>query len=326
MVGNLSCAPPPSCMRAWAIRPTARRVATVVLASVFAAVMVRAAEPQPAGGEMLPAPALSELDKLRQRIACTPVPLENTGQGLVFRGRPALEIKGRERAGAASGAIRDFAVVDLPTSRIVFYACFVNASTRQAGEPIISLSEISTIADARVRAILPGMNLVLESIQRYRASGMESVYYESRYATAEGEFPFLVPPVRLLLNATTGSLFRLDIDPDWLDPVALPRTRISRQSAERIANVVLAGRDLAGLYGAGTVFGKTAAAELFMVHPNGWQGFGADEPDARARLAWVVPFRLNGGSAPGMHSLFVDAATGRVIGGLSSESAGHPQR
>lgn len=313
-------------MRARPTRPTARRAAALLLASVLAAVPGRAPGQQLPGGDVPPAAALRGLDELRRRIVCTAAPLEDTGQKLDFRGRPSIEIKGRERGGDADGAIRDFAVIDLPTSRVVSYACFVNASTRKAGEAIVSLAEISTTADALVRTTLPGLNLVLESIQRFRAGGLESVYYEARYATTTGDFPFLSPPVRLLLNATTGSLFRLDIDPDWIDPAAPPRARISRQSAERIAKVVLAGRDLAGVFGAGTGLGKVAAAELFVVRPNGWEGFGADDPDARSRLAWVVPFRLDGGDAPGTHSLFVDAATGRVLGGLPGESAGRPPR
>ena len=46
----------------------------------------------------------------------------------------------------------------------------------------------------------------------------------------------------------------------------------------------------------------------------------------RARVAWVVPFRVDGGAAAGLHSLFVDAATGRVLGGLSGQPVGPPPR
>ena len=90
--------------------------------------------------------------------------------------------------------------------------------------------------------------------------------------------------------------------------------------------MVLRGRDLAPAFGPGAVFGKVAAAEMFTVHPNDWLGFFTENAEARARVAWVVPFRVDGGAAAGPHSLFVDAATGRILGGRSGQSAGQPPR
>ena len=119
----------------------------------------------------------------------------------------------------------------------------------------------------------------------------------------------------------------MDIDPDWLDPADPPRVRISRKAAERIATVVLRRRDLAPAFGPGAVFGKVAAAEMFTVHPNDGLGLSAGDAEARARVAWVVPFRVDGGAAAGLHSLFVDAATGRILGGpVRSDRPGNPPR
>jgi len=209
--------------------------------------------------------------------------------------------------------------------RIVSYTCFANASTRKSGEAIVSLAEASSRGDRLVRLLLPRSDLALESIQRHRESGAESIYYEARYASGSGEIPFLEAPVRLLLNASTGELFRFDVDADWLDPAGPPRVAISRKSAERIATVVLRGRDFAPAFGPGAVFEKVAAAEMFTVHPNDWLGFFTESGEARARVAWVVPFRV-GGAAAGLHRLFVDAATGRVIGGLPDQPPVQPPR
>jgi hypothetical protein len=126
----------------------------------------------------------------------------------------------------------------------------------------------------------------------------------------------------LLLNATTSGFFRLDIDPDWFAPPAPPRVRISRKAAERIATVVLRRRDLVAAFGSGAVFGKVAAAEMFTVHPNDGLGLFTENTEARARVAWVVPFRVDGGDAAGLHNLFVDAATGRILGGAFGQSFG----
>jgi hypothetical protein len=260
---------------------------------------------------------------MRQHVGCAAGPTDDAGRESAYRGRRAIEVTGRERG---ADAVVDSAFFDAAAVRIVAYVCFANASARQTGEAIISMSEISPRADKLVRAIIPGSDLALESIRRQRAGDQERVYYEARYAPPPGDFPFFEPPVRLLLNASTGSLFRFDIDPDWLDPVAHSRTRISKKAAERIATAVLRTRDLAPAFGRGAVVGKVAAADLFTVRPNGWLGFHPDDPEARARVAWVVLFWPDGGDAPGPHNLFVDAATGRILGGLAGGSAGSAPR
>jgi hypothetical protein len=263
---------------------------------------------------------------MRRLTECLIAPTDDSGQELAFQGRQSIEIKGRERGGDASGTLRDLTFFDLAAARVVSYACLTNASTRTSGEAIVSLAAASSLADKLARAMLPGLGLVLESVQRYQVGGTESVYYEARYTSVSGEFPFLEPPVKLLLNATTGNFFRLDIDPDWLHPPELPRVRISRKAAERIATVVLRRRDLAPAFGSEAVFGKVAAAEMFTVRPNEELGFFTEDVGARARVAWVVSFRIDGGDAAGLHSLYVDAATGRILGGEFGQSAGQIPR
>ena len=263
---------------------------------------------------------------MRRLTDCLVAPTDDRGQELAFHGRSSIEIKGSERGDDASGTLRDLAVFDPAAGRIVSYVCLTNASTRTSGEAIVSLAAASNRADTLARAMLPGSGLVLESVQRYQVGGTESVYYEARYTSVSGEFPFLEPPVKLLLNATTGVFFRLDIDPDWFDPPAPPRVRISRKAAERIATVVLRRRDLAPAFGSGAVFGKVANGEMLTVHPNESFGFSRENAEARARVVWVVPFRVDGGDAAGLHNLFVDAATGRILGGAFGQSAGHRPR
>ena len=314
----------------WCAVVTRRRplcVLTVALGSIaLLAGALRAAVDQPAAGVAVPALALRELAEMRRRTDCLGEPTDDTGQKLAFHGRPSIEIKGRARGDDASGSVRDLAIFDQAASRIVFYVCFTNASTRTSGESIVSLAAVSSRGDALARALFPGSNLGLESVKRHRTGGTESIYYEARYASAAGEFPFLEPTVHLLLNATTGGFFRLDIDPDWFDPPDPPRVRISRKAAERIASTVLRGRDLEPAFGSGAVFGKVAAAEMFTVHPNENFGFFTENAETRARVAWVVPFRVDGGDVAGLHNLFVDAATGRILGGAFGQSAEHPTR
>ena len=263
---------------------------------------------------------------MRRLTDCRGASTDDSGQQLVFQGRPAVEIKGRERGGDSSGTLRDLAVFDPAAGRIVSYVCFANASTRASGEAIVSLAVVSSRGDELVRALLPAASFGLESIKRRRTDGTESIYYEARYSSPSREYSFFDPPVQLLFNATDGSFFRLDIDADWLHPPELPRARISRKAAERIAAVVLRARDLAPAFGSGAVFGKVAAAEMFTVHPNENFGLYTGNSETQARVAWVVPFRVDGGTAAGLQNLFVDAATGRILGGAFSQSAGQSPR
>jgi len=262
------------------------------------------------------AQALRTVAEMRRRVDPTAGAVTDTWLALSYRGRPALEVKGREAGTEAPGPVRDLAIVDLGTGRVALFVWFPHASARKAGDPIISLSETATRADALLRSILPGSSLVLEDIQRYRTSGQESVYYEAGYAPQDGEIPYLQAPVRLLFDASTGNLFRFDVDAEWIDPPAVPRARISRQAAERVARAALGSRDLTREFGAGAALGKVAAAELFVARPNEWLGFLEAGSSRQARVAWVVPFSLAAAPAAVTHRLFVDAATGRILGGL----------
>jgi hypothetical protein len=292
---------------------------------LLAAALQAADLPSPAG-DAAPAAALSALAEMRRSTGCPVGPTDDSWQETVFRGRPATELKGRARGGDEPGVLRDLAVLDRASGRIVSSICFANASTRKSGEAIVSLAEISSRADRIVRAALPGAKLELESVRRHSAGAVEHIYYEARYTSAAGEVPFLVPPVRLLLNASTGSLFRLDADPDWLDPGKPPPVKISRKSAEKIATVVLRNLDLAPAFGPGAVLGSVATAEMLTVRANDWLGLSSQAAEARARVAWVVPFRVEGADAPGLHSIFIDAATGLVLGGLPAQPAGPDPR
>lgn len=287
---------------------------------------LRAADDPPEGAGGVPAAAATVLRETRRITGCAEVPTDDSGREFVYRGRPAIEIKGRARGGDAPGALRDLAVFDPASGSIVSSICFGNASTRKHGESIVSLAEISGRADRLARALLPDGKLELESVLRAGAGGVEHIYYEARYASASGEIPFLEPPVRLLLNASTTTLFRFEIDPDWINPLEPPRVRISRKAAERIAAVVLKGHDFTPTFGPGAAFGSLAPAELFTVHPNDRLGFSPESREARARVAWVVPFRLAGAAGVGLHGIFIDAATGLVLGGLVGQSAGLPPR
>lgn len=283
---------------------------------VVCALQGRAATEPVAGlPEPDPAPALKAVADMRGRIDAQVLP-ENLWQALTYRNRAALEIKGRDTGPDGRQRTRDFAVFDLGSARLVLYINFANASTRVAGEPIISLSEISTRADQHLSRILPGNSLALHDIQRYRASGQESLYYEARYTTVEGGVTFLQPPVRLLIDASSGKLFRLDIEPEWPESLPVPQAQISRKAAERIATVSLQARDLTAVFGPGAFFETVTGAELFYVQQNDWLGFREADPAGRARVAWVVPFRIKGAAVgDGDPAIFVDAATGRVLGG-----------
>lgn len=304
--------------------PPARRGARALAAAALLLLPNPAAAAPPTADAH--AAALRSVAALRAVVDPAAAPVSDSVKELVFRGRPSLEIKGRQLAAEAPGPVRDFSVWDLGTARIAVFVYFPHASARQAGEPIISLSEISTRADAHLGALLPRSGLVLEGIQRFRASGQESVYYEARYAPPGGDIPFLEPPVRLLLDASTGEVFRFDLDPEWLSPPAPPTARISRQAAERIAAVALSSRDLAPFFGEGARPGKVAAAELFYVRPNDWLGFHEPAVQPGTRVAWVVPFVMEGEASRGTHSLYVDAATGHVLGGAPGGAATGPSR
>jgi hypothetical protein len=260
--------------------------------------------------------ALHAVDDLRLRIDPSSEATENSWQRSTTHGRPVLQIEGRAASGGSADTRRLEAIFDLGVGRVTSFLWFPHGSARKAGEAIVSLSEVSSRADAHLRKILPGVEFALAGIERQRASGEEGVYYEASFADAASEVPFLRPPVRLLLDASTGNVYRFDADAEWFVPPKLPSAHLSRRAAERVAAVVLGSRDLSEALGAGARLGKVAPAELFVVRPNGWLGSPGAENGGQASVAWVVPFSLAADASRPVHRLFVDAGTGRILGGL----------
>ena len=172
--------------------------------------------------------------RISRGCAVSPLPRSadrDSGREIDVARAAAIEIKGsgERRGGLAPPARsrrlrRDGRRIAAPIS------ASPTPARARAGESIISLSEASSRADRLARALLTGANLELESIQRYRTGRDGERLLRGALSRRRGtSSPFLEPPVRLLLNATTGSLFRLEVDPDWLDPAGPPRARISRR-------------------------------------------------------------------------------------------------
>jgi hypothetical protein len=128
--------------------------------------------------------------------------------------------------------------------------------------------------------------------------------------------------VRLLLDASTGNLFRFEADPEWFSPPRMPAAHLTRKAAERVAAAALRTRDLTAALGPRAVLGKVGTAEPFIVRANDWLEAPGGEPPAEARVAWAVPFSLAGDSSRASHRVFVDAATGRLLGGMRGTVAG----
>lgn len=290
----------------------ARAVAALLALGTLCGLVARAPAQTYADAGPDPGPALGLAAELRRRVDPGAGPVESTWLPLRYRGRSSIEVKGR----TPEGQLRDLAIVDVASGSLSVFVYFPNASRRAAGEPILPMSEISVRADVHLRGLHAGEDLMLSGIQRYRASGEESVYYEVRYAPPASAFPFLDPPVRLLLEAVTGALFRVDEEPGWrLAPEPEPGRLLSARAAERIALVVLRSRRAASALGAAEGAAvRILGTEPFYVRPNGWLG-SRTEDDAGLRLAQVVAFRVEGAAPPGPHSLYVDAQTGRVLGG-----------
>ena len=107
---------------------------------------------------------------------------------------------------------------------------------------------------------------------------------------------------------------------DYLEAGAIPKAVISGAAASRIAGLYLRTQDLDKALGRGASVSSVMAAELFFVRPNTWLG-GEVPAGGVARPAWVVPFLSTGRGEDSPHLLFVDAVTGRTIGGTASAPA-----
>lgn len=260
--------------------------------------------------------ALRAVDEMRLRIAPSSGAAESTWEASTSEGRPVLTIRGNAADGAGAGRRGLEAVFDLGVGQVTSFVWFPHESARKAGEAIMSLSEASSRADGHLRKLFTGTDLALAGIDRYRASGQESVYYEATFAAPAAEVPFLRSPVRLLLDASTGNLYRVEADPEWFMPPKLPSAHLSRRAAERVAAVALGRYDLSQALGGGARLGKVGSADMFVVRPNDWPGIPGTA-GGPARVAWVVPFSLAGDASGAVHRLFVDAGTGRILGGLA---------
>jgi hypothetical protein len=242
--------------------------------------------------------------------------VQETVHELEYRGRRALVFEGRRPGAPAEEAPQDFAVFDLESRQLTTFAFFPNASRRTAGEAILPMSEIAARADALVRRLFRAPAPAFLGVERFRSMGPDSLYYTASYGSPAGEVRFLAPPIRLIFDALTGHLFRVDVDAEWYEPPPPAKGLLSKRAAERIAALALGGNRLAGEFGAGAAASRLAAGELYFVRGNGWLGFGAEESSARMRTAWAVAFDVASSRERGPHTLFVDARTGRVLGGM----------
>jgi len=260
--------------------------------------------------------ALAAVFVMRAAFGADDEGIEDDWKEVAHRGRPSLEVRGRERLPGGGTRLRDVGIADLATGRVVSFVWLPNESRRAAGEAILPVSEASVRADALVARLYPGAGLVLEGIERFRVAGGEGVYYEVGYAP-EGEVRFPDPVVRLALDASTGNLYRVEADADWFDPAPPERGRVSAKLARRIAEVALRPPGLEAAFGAGAIARRIDVEGLSFVRPNGWPADpGPEDPDAPRRYAWMVTFQVAGTASPGQGTVYVDAATGRVLGGV----------
>ncbi len=257
--------------------------------------------------------ALRAVSQFRGRLVAGPGAVPSTWTWLLHLGRPAVKIEGWTRGSKESRRPYDSAVFDVRSGLVAVYVNFGNVSRREAGEPIHPMSEASKDADRYLALLYPEGGLPLEGIRRYGVRGGEGVYYEVRYSTSTGGVRYFQALVEMLLDASTGNLYRYELAVDFLDSKPAPKVSISRAAAEKIAAVTLRKHNLAAHLGEGAVFSAALPATMGYVRPNTWFApyLGED-----VRLAWVVPFRIDGGGAVDLvHHLFVEAGSGKIIGG-----------
>ena len=215
---------------------------------------------------------------LRLRVDPAAVPVRRQLAGTRLPGTAGGGGQGAAAGAESPGALRDLAVYDLGTGRVVSLVWFPHASARRAGEPIIPLSEASSRAEEhlrrapprrearpRGRPALPGERPG-ERLLRGRASRTPRRRSpSSRRRCASCSTP---PPGISSASTPTRSGSRRR---------GAGAARLSRKAAERIAAAALASRDLVPHLGAGAAVGKVAAAELFVVRPNDWLGAAPGE-------------------------------------------------
>jgi hypothetical protein len=286
----------------------------VLLAALLGAAAPGTAKAETAG---VPEEAARQLAGIRERLGVDRAGLDDVATPRIAYGRRALEIEGWHVRPDGSRWPTDQSTFDIPSGRISKYVLFGNASTRQRGEAILPMGSVSPKGDSYLSLFMQGIPLELEGIERYRISGKESIYYELRYSPQPREVPFIMPLVKMLVDASTGRLYRFELAADFLGaPDGIPSPIVGGTSASTLAALHLGKERVAAITG-GAATGEIWATDLYYVRPNGWP---AASPPAggQARLAWVVPFSLEGKN--GRNILYVDARTGKIIGGLKSGS------
>jgi hypothetical protein len=266
------------------------------------------------------AAALEEVNRVRGGLGVSLEEMEDLNRYRSSHGRPAREVEGWRRTGEEERWPVDQATFDIRSGRLSKYVNFANVSRREAGESILPMSSVSSKADGYIHLFIPGADLALEGIERYRLEGKESVYYEVHYSPQPQEVIFFHPLAKVLVDASTGRLYRFEMAADFLGAGAMPDSIISGASAARLASLYLRGRALENSLGRGTVVSRVLAPEFYFVRPNTWLE-GKVPPEGVARVAWVVPFQTGGEADATPHLLFVDALTGKSIGGVKAASA-----
>ncbi len=263
--------------------------------------------------------AAREVARVRNGLGFAREALEDLSTTRTSYGRPAVEVEGWRRLEEGGRWPVDQATFDVRSGLLSKYVNFDNASRRQAGEAILPMGTVSARADGFLAVLYPRDELALEGIERYRVKGKESVYYELSYSPQPLEVSFLRPLVRILVNASTGSLYRYELAADHLGAGAMPSAKIGSLSAGRIASLFLQQALAEGRL-QGEIAGEIAVADLYYLRPNGW--LEAEVPaGGEARAAWVIQFTTTADGAGAPPSLlFVDALTGRILGGIGQSS------
>jgi len=296
------------------MKPFLPAKAVPILALILAAVspgMTRAA------GEDDLAAARREIVRVRTGLGLDPGEIVDDVKPRNSRGRPAAEIEGWRRTGGGGRWPVDQATYDIWSGRLSKYVNFDNASSRRRGEAILPMGAVSSRADAYLAIFYPGHGLFLDGIERYRVRGKESVYYELRYSHQPGEVLFFHPLVRMLVDASTGDLYRFELAADYLDLGPVPASIIGGAASAKLAALALVGRNAVRQLGGQQVVGELFPTDLYYVRPNDWLG-GGIPAGGRARLAWVVPFRTARSREGAPHLIFIDALTGRTLGGVEA--------
>lgn len=299
------------------LRPALRALA-VAIPLLFMGLCL-APSPATAAAEEYVEEAVTELNRVRDGLKVGREGMVDRSRYRTSHGRPALEIEGWQADGEDVLWPIDQATYDIRSRRLSKYVNFKHASHRKAGEAIQPMGSVSARGDGYLALFRLGRELALEGIERFRVRDKESVYYELRYSSQPQDVVFFHPLVRILVDASTARFYRYELASDYLDAGAMPRAIISGSAASRLAALYLQTIDLGSFLGRGAAVGNVLAPDLYYVRPN--SGFGGQSPGGGvARAAWIVPFQTDGDWYEVPHLLFIDAITGRTIGGVPAGS------